>query len=223
MGEDSEQTHHTWDQVKKHMVGYRLVVTPETPYGKKQYISIHIGHHALAWERESNPLNRWPGPVYYRRACLAKGNPISLSFNFRYMSLAQQSRDSNSSIVYPELEKGTIPKVGTGKATSVYEHRHMLMMRMFSGEECRHFTLLSFGGLKFDEPILVMTSEAARSLTPLVLFIKYLRRLFVAYSAVWYEVLTQVAKQVDFSVRRLLPDQTILGSQFNRLIFFADD
>ncbi|EAT90237.2 hypothetical protein SNOG_02025 [Parastagonospora nodorum SN15] len=48
-----------------------------------------------------------------------------------------------------------------------------------------------------------MSTECAGSLTPMILFIKYLRRLFVEYTSEWYSILAQIAKEVDPTVSDL--------------------
>ncbi|KAH5426722.1 hypothetical protein HBI47_116620 [Parastagonospora nodorum] len=100
-------------------------------------------------------------------------------------------------MAYRSWEDGHIPSMRVENQTRIQEKRHMLMLRLFPTENCSHFTIVSVGDIQFSERIYVMSTECAGSLTPMILFIKYLRRLFVQYTSEWYAILAQIAKEVD--------------------------
>ncbi|KAH3916527.1 hypothetical protein HBH56_059770 [Parastagonospora nodorum] len=114
------------------------------------------------------------------------------------MSLVVEDTEGYSGImVYRGWEEGRIPSLRAENQTRKQEKRHMLMLRLFPTENCSPFTIVSVDDIQFSERIYVMSTECAGSLTPMILFIKYLRRLFVEYTSEWYSILAQIAKEVD--------------------------
>lgn len=170
----------------------------------KQNIATRIGNFLLPWQRESNPYERWPFPAFQRHDFLVDRQPITLEFHFRYMSLVVEKPTSDTDSMTSCLrEEGDIPSLRAENQKRVQEKRHMLMLRLFPTQKCSHFTIVSVGDIEIGERVYVMSSECTGSLTPMILYIKYLRRLLVEYTSEWYAVLAQIAREVDPTVSHL--------------------
>ena len=107
---------------------------------------------------------------------------------------------------------------GTGntdkKATSIIERRHLLFMKYFprnpkdhdDANSPYHFTLISLGPLRHKELHGIIRSvqedeaKKAGDLAPIVLFIKYLRLLFLAYTEEWDDILARLDREISFKV-----------------------
>lgn len=98
---------------------------------------------------------------------------------------------------------------------SIVEQRHLLIMKYFPRDSNAHnntdppynFTLISLGPLRgneIHEVILgVQGKEAEKTgdLAPDILFIKYLRRMFLLYTEEWDDVLARIDQEISFKVR----------------------
>lgn len=73
--------------------------------------------------------------------------------------------------------------------------------------------MISLGGLRVHEPVYIPKEEMAGSLTPLVLFIVYLRYLFLTYSAEWFEIFRQIEGEIGFTVSYILIFTSLFETQ----------
>jgi hypothetical protein len=170
------------------------------------------------WNRE-RPLRLWPFPCFKRQDLFKYREPVTIQFMFRYAVLS----DAANSNIWPQRLR-TIPSFrgGTGntdmKATSIVERRHLLFMKYFPGrpepnngegsEPPYHFTLISLGPLQHNESRGIMRTlqsdeaKKAGELAPFVLFIRYLRVLFLAYTEEWDDIIARLDEEISFKVCR---------------------
>lgn len=97
---------------------------------------------------------------------------------------------------------------------SIVEQRHLLFMKYFPRDPETHnnaeppynFTLISLGPLRhneIDEVILGVQEDEAKKtgdLAPIILYIRYLRRIFLLYTEEWDDILARIDWEISFKV-----------------------
>ncbi|KAH8745884.1 hypothetical protein F5883DRAFT_586129 [Diaporthe sp. PMI_573] len=198
--------------------------------------SLLLNYSDKEWKRE-RPLRLWPYPYFKRQDFFKDRGAVTIQFMFRYAVLFETKGGTQTGDPSWPQTLRSIPSFrrGTGntdkKATSIIERRHLLFMKYFprnpkdhdDANPPYHFTLISLGPLRHNELHGIIRSvqedEAKKTgdLAPIVLFIKYLRLLFLAYTEEWDDILARLDREISFKLSEV--EDYSEGSQNHAMMY----